>query len=100
MAELSDDEIAKEIAEDLVDLDLDEECTDCTRPGYKEDPYPDYDITQTRVISGPLGSAKFPGTRYATWQEAKRTIESKTSSVYRFWVLGLRWFARIPKTQV
>lgn len=97
MAEPTEDEIVREIAEDLKNGGLvDEDCVDCARPGYKEDEYPDYNINETRVISGPLGNATFPGTRYNSWREAEKSVASKTSLV-RFWVHGPRWFARIRK---
>lgn len=58
------------------------------------DPYPDWTPANTRVVSGPLGLAKFQGTRYATWQEAKREIANRFR-VVKFWTFGPRWFARV-----
>lgn len=82
----------QEIASDLLvhGLDLG------PKPGYGEDEaYPDWDSTNTRVISGPLGSkANFSGTRYSSWQEASRETH-RGFCVVKFWVCGARWFARV-----
>lgn len=60
-----------------------------------DDAYPDWDKTNTRVISGPLGpKAKYPGARFDSWRKAQETASEKYR-VVKFWVFASRWFARI-----
>ncbi len=66
-------------------------------PDVLDDPYPIWDNTNSRVVSGPLGPrAKFPGTRYDNWASAKLAT-AKAYTLYKFWTLGPRWFARVKK---
>src|SRR5678815_5742134 len=94
LSEPSDEDLAQ-IASDLAGI-LDGPEPDATKPGYKEDPYPDWNKENTYVISGPLGKANFSGTRYQTWQEA-RIATCDRFPVVQFWVYGQRWFSRVRK---
>lgn len=58
--------------------------------------YPEWTPSTSRVISGPLNHARYPGTRYPTWRNAKAAVEKKYK-VFVFWTLGDRWFARIRR---
>lgn len=91
-----------EIAEDIMDehstaLSL---LSGESRPGYKDDTYPDWDGNTTYVVSGPIGKALFRGTRYNTWQEAKRETHNRfpnPGQLVQFWTCGPRWFARVRR---
>lgn len=71
-------------------------------PTYKESEYSDWTEETTYVISGPLGETKFPGTRYATWQDAQQHVKEwsqvKERKVYQFWTIPGRWFARVARS--
>lgn len=87
----------KEDAEALADLlqGLPVEEVDTTQPGLPPaEEYVVYGPSNSRVISGPLGPAKYLGTRFTTWQEAKAYVENKYDLV-KFWTFASRWMARI-----
>lgn len=87
------------ILEDLDDLESIEDMLDA--PVEQEDPYPDYSADNSRVISGPLSNAKFPGQRFRSWggalSHARKLATEKGVRMYRFWTVTGRWFARIGK---
>src|SRR5687767_5208973 len=85
-----------EVAEDL-GLTEENVCVPKS-PGFTEDPYPTWKREDTWVVSGPLGTAKYKGTRYATWKEARAEIANRFQ-VVQFWTLGGRWFARVRGTR-
>lgn len=65
-------------------------------PEVLDEAYRAWSPDTSRVISGPLNHAKFPGTRYPTWRNARDAVSSKYTT-HLFWTLGNRWFARIKK---
>lgn len=70
-------------------------------PEVLEEAYPDYDARNSRVISGPLHGAKFPGREFATWKDAEAFVRSdqatKGKKVYKFWTTPGRWYARVAR---
>lgn len=91
---LTEDEIVKEIAADIgtckcEDVDLD-------KPVLKEEEYPVWNSDNTRMISGPIGDAKYQGTRFDTWQQAETYARGKYNVVV-FWTQHFRWYARIKR---
>jgi hypothetical protein len=92
--------IDREIAEDLEALAIkDSSPASLCAPGpdVLDDPYPCWNATTSRVVSGPLGPrANFPGQRYDNWAKAKLDVGVRYSLI-KFWVLGSRWFARVKR---
>lgn len=78
-------------AESELDLDGDS-------PLWTDGEYQDWDPATSRMISGPLGAAKFPGRRFDSWQEARAYVTSKYQ-VIKFGCVPGRWLARIRRTQ-
>lgn len=68
-------------------------------PEVLEETYPDYDDRNSRVISGPLHGAKFPGRGFPDWREARAVITTEMATkgrkLYKFWTTPGRWYARI-----
>jgi hypothetical protein len=103
----NDDDLGPEGLE--VAADLEAVCADCPEEGelermfdapgpeVLEEEYPDFDNTNTRIISGPIGGAKFPGYRSPTWRAAKAHA-AEVGDVVKFWTVPGRWFARIRRT--
>lgn len=79
----------------LIDDALDEDL-DYTGPDWVEDEYLDYNPADTRVISGPIGKARYPGSRFKTWEEAQTHCQKKYE-VISFGTIPGRWLARIKR---
>jgi hypothetical protein len=82
VAKLPGDPVTPEVDEDM------------GGPEYQDETFPDWTPETTRVISGPLGTSKFPGTRHSSWETAQAYAHNKYQ-VVRFWTSPGRWYARI-----
>lgn len=69
-----------------------------------QDPYPDWNETNSLVISGPIGHTKYKGWHAETWQQARahaRTVaQERGVRMYKFWTVPGRWFARLGRVNV
>lgn len=98
--EIPEDQEITELVQDLLSLDPVPVPEVESKPRYTEDPYPDWDSSNSQVISGPLGpKANFRGTRYQDWREAKAATTDRlpAGGLLQFWTLGQRWFARVRR---
>lgn len=92
-----------EVVEDLGSVETPEceldRLLEAPGPEVLEDEYPDYDNSNSRIISGPIGGAKFPGYRATSWRGAKEHAGT-VGDVVKFWTVPGRWFARIRRVNV
>lgn len=70
-------------------------------PTYQEPEYRDWTSESTYVISGPVGNTNYKGERFPTWQQASahvdRWVKAKRKTLYQFWTIPGRWFARVSR---
>jgi len=59
--------------------------------------YQDYVAGETFVISGPLGTSKFPGRRFASRAAAKLHVQRTYGRIYQWFNIPGRWAGRVKK---
>lgn len=68
---------------------------DMEEPG--EVPYLHYDPAKTKVVSGPLAGAQFPGRRFTTQREAKKYWHDRAGKIIEDLSVKGRWIFRVRR---